>query len=67
MELTKLLILSLVLIFNLSGIYGHGKLIEPVNRSSMWRKGYDTPINYDDNQNYCGGLTVSLIYYIYFL
>ena len=30
-------------------------LWEPPNRSSLWRFGYDTPINYNDNQNFCGG------------
>ncbi|KAK0073822.1 hypothetical protein PV325_009177 [Microctonus aethiopoides] len=30
-------------------------LMEPVNRGSAWRKNFDTPINYDDNANYCGG------------
>lgn len=36
----------------------HGRLIEPPARSSAWRFGYDTPVDYDDNQLYCGGLNV---------
>ncbi|XP_034945508.1 uncharacterized protein, partial [Chelonus insularis] len=38
--------------------WGHGMLMDPVNRGSAWRKGFKTPINYDDNQNYCGGFNV---------
>lgn len=35
-------------------------LMEPVNRGSAWRKGFKTPVNYDDDGNYCGGLFVSV-------
>ena len=38
---------------------GHGRLMEPPSRSSMWRLGYDTPVNYADNQLFCGGYSVS--------
>ncbi|XP_052820506.1 uncharacterized protein LOC128246356 [Mya arenaria] len=37
---------------------GHGRLIDPPSRSSMWRYGFKTPPNYDDNQMYCGGVQV---------
>ena len=37
---------------------GHGRLIEPPSRSSMWRFGFKTPVNYDDNQLFCGGYDV---------
>ena len=36
----------------------HAKLIEPPMRSSMWRFGYNTPINYNDNELFCGGIQV---------
>ncbi|CAH1722537.1 uncharacterized protein LOC114130703 [Aphis gossypii] len=36
---------------------GHGRLIEPPSRASMWRYGFDTPPNYNDNELYCGGFT----------
>ena len=40
--------------------YGHGTLLDPINRSSVWRlRKYDVPINYNDNENFCGGLSVS--------
>ncbi|CAL1534238.1 unnamed protein product [Lymnaea stagnalis] len=34
---------------------GHGRLIDPPARSSMWRFGFKTPINHDDMSLYCGG------------
>ncbi|GFY55021.1 chitin-binding type-4 domain-containing protein [Trichonephila inaurata madagascariensis] len=37
-------------------IWGHARLMEPPSRSSMWRHGYDTPKNYDDDGLYCGGM-----------
>ncbi|KAL5018830.1 hypothetical protein ScPMuIL_004552 [Solemya velum] len=39
-------------------VTGHGRLVEPPSRSSMWRYGYDNPPNYDDNQLFCGGFQV---------
>ncbi|XP_043205893.1 uncharacterized protein LOC122372583 [Amphibalanus amphitrite] len=39
----------------LSWVDGHGRLLRPPARSSLWRFGYKSPINYDDNQLYCGG------------
>ena len=41
-------------------VYGHGRLLEPPSRSSMWRVGFKTPKNYNDNQLNCGGFMVSL-------
>ncbi|KAJ9589727.1 hypothetical protein L9F63_017066, partial [Diploptera punctata] len=43
-----------VQVTSLSENYEHGMLMDPVNRSSMWRKGYKTPHNYDDDGLYCG-------------
>jgi len=37
--------------------WGHGRLIEPPSRSTMWRYGFDTPPNYNDHESYCGGFT----------
>ena len=39
-------------------VSGHGRLVEPPSRSSMWRYGFNTPHNYDDNGLNCGGLNV---------
>ena len=38
---------------------GHGRLMDPVARSSAWRLGFDTPHNYNDNELFCGGFGVS--------
>ncbi|ESO86389.1 hypothetical protein LOTGIDRAFT_97145, partial [Lottia gigantea] len=40
------------------GIHGHGRLINPPSRASMWRYGFDTPPDYNDNQGFCGGFNV---------
>ena len=34
---------------------GHGRLLDPPSRASMWRFGYDNPKDYNDNQGFCGG------------
>ena len=42
------------------GVQGHGRLMEPPSRGSMWRVGFNTPKDYNDNQLNCGGFAVSL-------
>ncbi|XP_046357282.2 uncharacterized protein LOC124135775 isoform X2 [Haliotis rufescens] len=39
-------------------ISGHGRMIEPPNRGSLWRVGYNVAKNYDDNALNCGGYQV---------
>jgi len=57
----KLLFLT-VIILNLSrNVNGHARLLEPPGRSSMWRFGFGTPVNYNDNQLFCGGYRVSFV------
>ncbi|XP_046579682.1 uncharacterized protein LOC124287227 [Haliotis rubra] len=36
-------------------VASHGYLLDPPQRSSMWRVGFDTPVNYDDMGLNCGG------------
>ena len=36
----------------------HARLMEPPSRASMWRVGFPTPQDIDDNQSYCGGFGV---------
>jgi hypothetical protein len=38
--------------------YQHARLMEPPSRASMWRVGFPTPKDIDDNQSYCGGYGV---------
>ena len=37
-------------------VSGHGRMIDPPQRGSMWRFGFDVPPNYNDMSNYCGGI-----------
>ncbi|XP_021921720.1 uncharacterized protein LOC110830757 [Zootermopsis nevadensis] len=53
-----LLSVALLLLIMVLGSHEHGMLIDPVNRSSMWRYGFNTPANYEDNQLFCGGRSV---------
>ncbi|KAK5648476.1 hypothetical protein RI129_003368 [Pyrocoelia pectoralis] len=39
----------------LQHVVGHGMMWNPPNRSSLWRFNTSFPINYEDNQNFCGG------------
>ena len=39
-------------------VYGHGRLVDPPGRNSMWRYGFKTPVDYNDNQLFCGGFNV---------
>ncbi|PSN43757.1 hypothetical protein C0J52_06412 [Blattella germanica] len=41
----------------LQNVEGHGRLIEPPSRATMWRYGFTTPPNYNDHELYCGGFT----------
>ncbi|XP_077293877.1 uncharacterized protein LOC143916588 [Arctopsyche grandis] len=35
-------------------VWGHGMVMDPVNRASRWRFNNSAPANWDDNQLYCG-------------
>ena len=37
-------------------VRSHGFMVNPPARNCMWRYGYGTPKNYDDNQLWCGGM-----------
>ena len=58
---------SLLLLWLLDVVTGHGRLLEPPSRASMWRLGFQNPKNYNDNQLFCGGVTVSIYIYIYII
>ncbi|KAK3094869.1 hypothetical protein FSP39_007325 [Pinctada imbricata] len=45
----------LVVFCLLDGVTGHGRLLEPPSRSSLWRFGLSGLYNYNDNSLYCGG------------
>ena len=64
MESYKLLSMLAFLIFMLCTwrTDGHGRLIEPPSRSSMWRYGFSTSPNYNDHELYCGGKLISFLW-----
>lgn len=39
---------------------GHGRMMDPPARNSMWRFGYPNPVNYNDNELFCGGYAGTL-------
>ncbi|ESP04946.1 hypothetical protein LOTGIDRAFT_156189 [Lottia gigantea] len=39
-------------------VSGHGRMIEPPSRASMFRFGYNNPPDYNDNELNCGGFAV---------
>jgi len=51
--------LTLILVGLLLGVdrsNGHGRLMQPPARNSMWRFGFVNPVNYNDNEVFCGGV-----------
>lgn len=46
---------ALVFIAQIMPSLEHARLMEPPSRASMWRLGFPTPVDQDDNQAYCGG------------
>jgi len=46
---------AITTIFQVPPASGHGRLLNPPSRASMWRVGFDTPPDYNDNQGFCGG------------
>ena len=34
---------------------GHGRMMDPPSRNAMWRFGFPNPVNYNDNEVFCGG------------
>ncbi|KAL1140524.1 hypothetical protein AAG570_000454 [Ranatra chinensis] len=40
------------------GVHAHGRLMDPPARNSMWRFGFPNPVDYNDNELFCGGYAV---------
>lgn len=53
----------LVLCTLLVSVSGHGRLLDPPSRSSMWRFGLSSAVNYNDNQLSCGGFANQWMYH----
>lgn len=56
--MVKGLILVFV-VYLVKDISGHGMMLDPPGRSSMWRFNHSVTPNYRDNENFCGGAYVS--------
>jgi len=54
----RFFISSLLGIFIAGHVQGHGRLVNPPSRASMWRFGFDNPPDYNDNEGFCGGFNV---------
>lgn len=55
-------ILSIITSVAFVEVLGHGYMSSPINRASRWRldpTNWDIPHNYEDNQYFCGGYSVS--------
>lgn len=46
------------------GAEGHGRLMDPPARNSMWRFGFPNPVNYNDNELFCGGYAGRFVYIV---
>lgn len=42
-------------VLQLAPVTGHGYMINPPGRNCMWRVGFPCPVNYNDNELFCGG------------
>lgn len=60
----SILSLSVVLGAFVSLANGHGMVMDPPNRSSLWRFDKTAPINYNDNQMFCGGFGVIFLLFL---
>lgn len=54
----KLIILLIVAAGYIEQVLSHGMVLNPASRSSRWRYNSSAPVNWDDNQLYCGGFGV---------
>jgi len=53
--------LLLALLFTFTEVHqvtSHGRLMNPPARNAMWRFGFPNPVNYNDNEVFCGGVGV---------
>ena len=56
LSIAKILIyLALVIFQCVENVFGHARLLDPPARSSAWRFDARFPIEYNDNQMFCGG------------
>lgn len=51
----SIVVIGITLVQLIDVCHGHGRLIEPPGRSSAWRFGFNTPVNHNDHELFCGG------------
>lgn len=56
-----LLLFATVMASAVSGVWSHGRMIEPPARNAMWRFDFDTPTNFEDSELFCGGIKVRFV------
>ena len=59
MDKLSISIWTVVILLFTGRVHSHGRLWEPPSRSSMWRRGYNTTVNINDNELNCGGFQVN--------
>ncbi|XP_071515351.1 uncharacterized protein [Panulirus ornatus] len=55
MAATMWMCCTMLVLMGVGGCWGHGRLVDPPSRASAWRFGWNTPVDYDDNEGFCGG------------
>lgn len=60
--MAKILLALLAVSSVLAVVYSHGMVLDPVARGSRWRYSPGAPENFEDNQLFCGGFTVSVLF-----
>ena len=46
-------------------VHGHGRMMDPPSRNAMWRFGYPNPVNYNDNEVFCGDFIVAVVDWVW--
>lgn len=55
---------AILVVFNVGTLVsGHGRLMDPPARNSMWRFGFPNPVNYNDNELFCGGYAGIILFH----
>lgn len=60
MTFEKFLLIIFLIGIYFSEIQGRGIMLDPISRSSAWRKGFPVEPNYNDHELFCGGIDVRI-------
>ncbi|CAG9803569.1 unnamed protein product [Chironomus riparius] len=58
LKMRRVTLLCTLFVMLIHHVRGHGRLMEPPARNAMWRFGFPNPVNYNDNELFCGGWSV---------